>query len=589
MSTTTDPNGNGESTETETITVGEDGETLPVVELLTGRGFCTGKSGSGKSNSMSVVVEELLDGGYPVLIVDTDGEYYGLKEEYELLHVGADEECDIQVSVEHAEKIASLALDSNVPIILDVSGFLDESDADDLLLEVARHLFAKEKKLKQPFLMLVEEIHEYVPEGGGLSAVGQMLVKIAKRGRKHGLGITGISQRPADVKKDFITQCDWMVWHRLTWANDTKVVSRVLGSEYASEIESMADGEAFVVTDWNDEIRRVQWRRKRTFDAGATPGLDDFERPDLKSVSDDLVDELEAISDREERREDELERKDRRIDELEARLEETEQELQKGREMGDMAEKFTDALLARDDSGGDGGGPTETTIQAEVAEIREEKNDRIAELESALDDRDETITDLRDRIAELEPKAERAERLGDVDLDVADEALARLGEALGLDVAGDGTEYREEAEQYRERIAELQGRVEELESERTTLDTDVLEHPQVGRYINRMQGQLRDLDEYEAEMLRWFKFSGPGSAKDAYFHAGGSRKSSAYNGKRRTLAENDFIEGLGSGEYRYALPETVGEWFDGNDAVDESDVEAIVLEIESALETDGGE
>jgi DNA helicase HerA-like ATPase len=49
-----------------------------------------GKSGSGKSNSASVVVEELLDDGYPVLIVDVDREYFGLKEEYELLHLGAD-------------------------------------------------------------------------------------------------------------------------------------------------------------------------------------------------------------------------------------------------------------------------------------------------------------------------------------------------------------------------------------------------------------------------------------------------------------------------------------------------------------------
>jgi len=38
---------------------------LPTVEVLTGRGFITGKSGSGKSNSASVVVEELLDRGFP--------------------------------------------------------------------------------------------------------------------------------------------------------------------------------------------------------------------------------------------------------------------------------------------------------------------------------------------------------------------------------------------------------------------------------------------------------------------------------------------------------------------------------------------
>ena len=117
---------------------------LPVVDLLTGRGFITGKSGSGKSNTASVVLENLLDNNFPVLIVDSDGEYYGLKEAYEILHVGADEECDIQVTADHAEKIASLALEENIPIILDVSGYLDDDDANELLLETARHRFAKE-------------------------------------------------------------------------------------------------------------------------------------------------------------------------------------------------------------------------------------------------------------------------------------------------------------------------------------------------------------------------------------------------------------------------------------------------------------
>ena len=276
---------------------------LPVVEILTGRGFITGKSGSGKSNTASVVIEKLLSNSFPVLIVDSDGEYYGLKEEFEILHVGADEECDIQVSAEHAGKIASLALEDNVPIILDVSGYLDEDEASELIRETARQLFAKEKKLKKPFLMLVEECHEYIPEGAGMDKTGKTLIKIGKRGRKHGLGIVGISQRPADVKKDFITQCDWLCWHRLTWDNDTKVVSRILGNDYGEAIEGMDDGEAFLMTDWAESIRRVQFHRKQTFDAGATPGLDDFERPDLKSVSGDLVSELQTITDERERTE----------------------------------------------------------------------------------------------------------------------------------------------------------------------------------------------------------------------------------------------------------------------------------------------
>jgi len=362
---------------------------LPVEQVLTGRSFLTGKSGAGKSNSVSVVIEKLLDAGYPVLIVDTDGEYYGLKEEYELLHAGADEECDIQVSPEHAEKVAELALGENVPVILDVSGYLDESEASDLIRGTARHLFAKEKKLKKPFLLVVEEVHEYIPEGGGLDDTGRMLIKVGKRGRKHGLGIVGISQRPADVKKDFITQANWLVWHRLTWENDTNVVKRVVGSEYADEIADLDDGEAFLQRDWTDGgVTRVQFDRKRTFDAGATPGLEDFERPELKSVSDALVDDLAAITDATEREQDRIEELEAKLEGKEERIAELEEELRGARNVSRAATRMADALT--------GGG---TEAQPFGYEKRlEGKNERIDELEAELEAKRATIRDLRDRL-----------------------------------------------------------------------------------------------------------------------------------------------------------------------------------------------
>ena len=358
---------------------------IPVVEILTGRGFVTGKSGSGKSNTASVVVEQLLDAGYPVAIIDADGEYYGLKEEYELLHVGADEECDIQVGAEHAEKVASLALEQNVPIIIDVSGFLDDDEADALIRETARHLFAKEKKLKKPFLLVVEECHEYIPEGGGMGETGKMLIKVGKRGRKHGLGIMGISQRPADVKKDFITQANWLVWHRLTWENDTKVVSRIVGSEYGDAVPNLNAGEGFVQTDWTDGgIRRVQFDRKRTFDAGATPGLDDFERPELKSVSDALMQDLEGITELQEQEHDRVAELESQLERKQAQVAELENELQTARDVSNAARKMANALAH-----GDLGGPEE------FEERLREKNERIHELETRVEELENERTEQR--------------------------------------------------------------------------------------------------------------------------------------------------------------------------------------------------
>ena len=85
-----------------------------------------------------------------------------------------------------------------------------------------------------------------------------------------------------------------MVWHRLTWETDLNVVRNILGSDTANEIPDFDPGEAILMTDWDDAVERVQFRRKKTHDAGATPGLESYERPDLKSVGTELIREIEG-------------------------------------------------------------------------------------------------------------------------------------------------------------------------------------------------------------------------------------------------------------------------------------------------------
>jgi hypothetical protein len=316
----------------DSLAVTNDGEfAFPVTDVLTGRGFVTGKSGSGKSNTAGVLAEELLEAGLPLLVVDVDGEYYGLKERCELLHVGADERCDLQVGPEHADRLAGLALEEGVPVVFDISGFLDESEGREVVAAVVKALFAREATARTPFLLLVEEIHEFVPESRGLDDAGEALVRVAKRGRKRGLGLVGLSQRPAAVDKEFITQCDWLCFHRLTWGNDTKVVGSILGGEYAKTVEELGDGEALVRADWADAVERVQFQRKRTFDAGATPDLGDVSRPEFRPIDESLVAELrvvdgdgpgETTTDEEEveRLREQVAERDARIEELETRL-----------------------------------------------------------------------------------------------------------------------------------------------------------------------------------------------------------------------------------------------------------------------------
>lgn len=303
MSTeTTSATDDGTDDATHELPIGVGGESMPAQEIVTGRGFVTGKSGAGKSNSVTVLLEELLELGLPALVIDTDGEYWPLKDEYDVLHVGGDADCDTIVDESDADRLADLALGDGVPIVLDVSAFDADATAT-VVEETVRALFTRAKRERRPYLLVVEEIHEYLPQRGG-DDLAELLTAVAKRGRKYGLGILGASQRPSSVDKDFITQANWMVWHRLTYETDTKKAGKNLGKGYKEPITALDDGEAFVQADWTDAVTTLQFRRKRVHDAGATPAIDAYvdtptvhdtdallERFDTGETGDDETDE----------------------------------------------------------------------------------------------------------------------------------------------------------------------------------------------------------------------------------------------------------------------------------------------------------
>lgn len=548
---------------------------LPVVELLTGRGFITGKSGSGKSNTASVVAEKLLNSAFGLLIVDVDGEYYGLKEEYEILHAGADDECDIVVSPEHAEKLANLALEQNVPIILDVSGYLEEDVANELLLEVVKQLFAKEKRLKKPFLLVVEECHEYIPEGGGMDETGKMLIKVGKRGRKHGLGIVGISQRPADVKKDFITQCDWLCWHRLTWDNDTKVVGRILGSKYASAVEDLGDGEAFLMTDWDESIRRIQFHRKRTFDAGATPGLDDFERPELKSVSSDLVGELQSISDEKARHESELADLRQELEKKDQRVRQLERELEEAQDLSDMADQFAQALLGKAEApyrGGSGRSVASEKRRAQSGLEAYEDGDRRENGSRGGDgsrDEDGAVdTDPHDRSDDSDDRADADGRNDRADADGA----VPTGEAE----TGPGTDDAEP-----ERSADVDPVTRADVAEGALRFDDAIELGTREAVIDELRGRIESLPELSRGMLQHYRREGVSDPVAAHIDAGGDGDAGHAYSRHRPIRKAGLIRHAGRGRYAYAVPDLIREAY--ADRLDEESVREVVRAVETAF------
>lgn len=460
---------------------------LPLEESLRGRAFICGKSGSGKSNTASVLIERILDAGRPLLIIDVEGEYYGLKESYEVLHAGADDVCDIQVGPEHGEKLAQLGIEQGVPIILDLSGFLDEDEADELVGSVASALFATAKQAREPFPVFVEECHEFLPQRGSAGETGERLVRISKRGRKHGLGLVGISQRPASVDKDFITQANLLIWHRLTWDNDTKVVGSVLGKEYEREVDALGDGEAFLdvdpdvidstTTEVSVDRLRVQIDRKQTYDAGEAPGLGDETRPELQSVDQGLVDELQSISDREQSRQDEIERLRSQLERREADVEELEEELADTKDIRGIMSDMMGSIASESGFGAEGSESVTVTIdgtemdvpeviQAEVMEIREERQAAESRASQLADERaryERAAAHLATRLRER-PVSEEVEDLRQF-VDEFGELTDRHRDVIGtFAVSSPAASDDADVKRLRERARKAEARADDLEA-----------------------------------------------------------------------------------------------------------------------------
>lgn len=101
-----------------------------------------------------------------------------------------------------------------------------------------------------PVLIVVEEAHRYCPERGqGKSLAGDIIKTIASEGRKFGVGIAIVSQRPARVDKNVISQCNTHIILKTTNPNDVKaIIASVegLNSSSAGEIQMLPIGVAIV-------------------------------------------------------------------------------------------------------------------------------------------------------------------------------------------------------------------------------------------------------------------------------------------------------------------------------------------------------
>ncbi len=120
-----------------------------------------------------------------------------------------------------------------------------------IVYKLMKDLFEMRKQNKvPPFFTILEESHNYCPERSfGETRCSKIIRTVASEGRKFGLGLCVISQRPARVDKSVLSQCTTQIIMKITNPNDLKAVSNSvegITAESEVEIQSLPIGTAMI-------------------------------------------------------------------------------------------------------------------------------------------------------------------------------------------------------------------------------------------------------------------------------------------------------------------------------------------------------
>jgi DNA helicase HerA-like ATPase len=108
---------------------------------------------------------------------------------------------------------------------------------------------------RHPVALFCDEAHLYIPQDATSGAAENAIAtfeRIAKEGRKYGVGLVVISQRPAEVNRTVVSQCNNLIAMRLTNGEDQAVVRRLLPDSlggFGDLLPVLDTGEALVVGD----------------------------------------------------------------------------------------------------------------------------------------------------------------------------------------------------------------------------------------------------------------------------------------------------------------------------------------------------
>jgi hypothetical protein len=266
---------------------------IPAEALDDRLGFI-GTSGSGKTYNAGAAVERLLAGGARVVIVDPLDVWWGLrlkadgaKAAFQLPIFGG-AHGDLPLNERAGKLIGETVATMSESCIVSV-GHLPTKEAERrFMVDFLEALYRKASG--SPFHIIFDEADLWAPQGAGTGSgpkLQALMENIVRRGRVKGFIPWLITQRPAVISKDVLSQVDGLVAFKLTSSHDRKAIGEwVKGQadldQWAaiwSALPTMQKGEGVVWVPGRGILETARFPLKATFDSSKAPTREERRQP----------------------------------------------------------------------------------------------------------------------------------------------------------------------------------------------------------------------------------------------------------------------------------------------------------------------
>lgn len=273
-----------------------------------------GTAGSGKTYNAGAGVERLLTVGARVVIVDPLDVWWGLRLNADgeapafplVIFGGAHGDMPLN---EHAgaligETVATMA----ESCIVSLGGLQTKAAERRFMLAFLDAIYRKADPAKGgPFHVVFDEADLWAPQRALEPALQSRMEEIVRRGRVKGFIPWLITQRPAVLSKDVLSQADGLIAFKLTSSHDRDAVGgwiegqadRAQGREILGSLPTMQRGQGVIWVPGRGILQTVAFPPKATFDSSRTPKRGEVRRDrSLKPLDlSKLKDRLASIED----------------------------------------------------------------------------------------------------------------------------------------------------------------------------------------------------------------------------------------------------------------------------------------------------